>query len=141
MAEPRVTTKCTKAEYERNQKARYSRRLDLVRGAYPGAPSAFRTGRSIPSSPSPRFSELSAVLRLDETWASESEDATAVAPEGPDLFSLAPRSQLPALGLLAIGLEDRVGCSPDVRTEVGYTATLFEAVLDLGLDVALIKGS
>ena len=88
------------------------------------------------------MNELSAVLReLDETLASESDDATAVAPERPDLFSLAPRSQLPTLGLLAVGLEDRAGCSPDVRTEVGYTATLFVANLDLGLDGALVEGS
>lgn len=132
MVELQDTAKCTRAQYERKSEARYSRRLDLVRGAYPGAPSVFRAGIPTPSSPAPRFSELSAVLRvLDEALASESEDATA----------LAPRSQPPALGLLAIGLEDRAGCSPDVRTEVGYTATLFVAILDLGLDVALIKGS
>ena len=65
-----------------------------------------------------------------------------MAPEGPNLFSLAPRNQPPVLGLLAIGLEDRVGCSPeDVGTEVGYTATLFVATLDLGLDVVLFESS
>ncbi len=142
MVELQDTAKCTTADYELKSKARYSRRLDLVRGAYPGAPSALRTGKSIPSSPAPRFSELSAVLRvLDETLAPGSEDATAIAPEGPDLFSLAPRSQPPALGLLTIGLEDREGCSSDVSTEVGYTATLFAATLDLGLGVALVKSS
>ena len=124
-------------------KARYSRRLDLVRGANPGAPSAFRAGISTPSSPAPRFSELSAALRtLDEALGSESEDGTALAPDGPGLFSLAPRSQPPVLGLPVIGLEDRASRSPDdVSTEVGYTATLFVATLDLGLDVELIKSS
>jgi len=132
-----------RAQYERKVKVHYSSRLDLVRGAYPGAPSVFRAGMSIPSSPNPRFSELSAVLRaLDEALVSES-DATPVAPEGPDLFSLVPRSQPTVLGLLATGLEDLGGCSTpeDEGTEVGYTVTLFVPALDLGLDVVLINGS
>lgn len=63
------------------------------------------------------------------------------APEGPGLFPLAPRNQPPVLGLLAIGLEDRAGCSPDVSTGVGYTATLFVVTLDLGLDLVLVESS
>ena len=95
---------------------------------------------SITRSPASRFSGLSADLRvLDETLASESEDAIAFAPKGPDLFSLAPRSQLPTLCLLTIGLEDRGGSSPG--TEVGHTVTLFVAALDLGLGCALVKSS
>jgi len=133
-----------KRELNMNEKlqARYSRRLDLVRDVYLGAPSAFRAGISIPSSPTPRFSELRAALRaLDEALASESEDGPASAPKGPDLFSRAPRSQPPVLVLLVIGLEVRAGCSPDVSTEVGCTVTLLFVALDLGLDVVLIKGS
>lgn len=95
---------------------------------------------SIPSSPTPRFSELSAALRaLDEALASGSEDATSVAP---DLFSLAPRSQPPVLGLPVTGLEDRTGCSPeDVGTGFGYKVTLFVAVRDLGLGLVVVKCS
>jgi hypothetical protein len=81
---------------------------------------------------------------LDETLASGSEHAATAAPEGPDLFPLAPRSQVPVLGLRAIGLEDPdpAGCcSPDGSMEVGYTAAVFVATLDLGLGPVLIKGS
>jgi hypothetical protein len=66
----------------------------------------------------------------------------AAAPEGPDLFPLTPRSQVPGLGLRVIGLEVPEGCcSPDGSTEVGYTAAVFVANLDFGLGPVLIKGS